>query len=103
MGGCVNKTTNNVITMRINEQNLIQKSGGDVNLKLKKPITKAISMDVHSQKFKKINLEFTTNSSDISKIVSMPDVKNNENDLNNFNSLREIVELFDCKYEKKMM
>ena len=100
MGGCVNKT-NNVITMRINEKKYIIQS--DSNKKIKKPIAKAISMDVHSQKFKKINIPFTANSNDISKIASMPDVKNNENDVNNLNSLKEIVELIDCKYEKKKM
>ena len=100
MGGCVNKT-NNVITMRIKEKTYIQQSG--LYLKIKKPITKAVSMDVHSQKFKKMNHPFKLNLNDISKIVKMPDAKNNENDLNNLNSLREIVELFDCKYEKKKM
>ena len=100
MGGCVNKT-NNVITMRINEKKYSQKGGS--NLKMKKHIAKAISIDVRSKKFKKINISFTSNSNDISKIANMPDVKNNENDVNNLNSLKEIVELIDCKYEKKKM
>ena len=100
MGGCVNKT-NQVITMRINPKKYIQKN--ESKLKLKKPITKAISMDVHSQKFKKISIPFNNNSNDISKIVNIPDVKNNENDVNNFNSLKEIVELFDCTYKKQKM
>ena len=100
MGGCVNKT-NNIITMRIDVKKYTQKGGS--NLKMKKPIAKAISMDVRSQKFKKINIPFTTNLNDISKIANMPDVKNNENDVNNFNSLKEIVELIDCKYEKQKM
>ena len=100
MGGCVNKT-NNVITMRLKEKMYYPQS--DNHLNIKKPIVKAISMDVLSQKIKKINHPFKKESNNISKIVNMPEVKNNENDLNNINSLREIVELFDCKYEKQKM
>ena len=100
MGGCINKT-NNVITMRLDQKTYIQQC--DPNLKMKKPLVKAISMDVHLHKLKKINHPFKKDSNDISKIVNMPEVKNNENDLNNINSLREIVELFDCKYEKQKM
>ena len=100
MGGCVNKT-NNVITMRLKEKMYYPQS--DNHLNIKKPIVKAISMDVLQKKIKKINHPFKKESNNISKIVNMPEVKNNENDLNNINSLREIVELFDCKYEKQKM
>ena len=100
MGGCVNKT-DNVITLRLKENVFIPQS--DNNLKLKKPLVKAISMDVLSQKIKKINHPFKKESNNISRIVNLPEIKNNENDINNFNSLREIVELFDCKYEKQKM
>ena len=100
MGGCVHKG-NEVITIRIKEQN--QNPVEYSKNRNKKYMSTAISsLDNHSQKYNKNKIPFPSlYSNDISKILEIPELMNNDSNFNNFSSFREIIELFEYKKDKK--
>ena len=58
--------------------------------------TAVLSLDLNSKKFRKGSLPLETlYSNNISKILLVPEKRNKENDINNYNSIREILDLFD--------
>ena len=102
MGGCIHKR-DEVITCIIKKQE--QNSNESYKSKNKKYMSTAISsLDNHSKKYNKNKIPFPTlYSNDLSKILKIPDLRSNDNDINNLNSLREIIELLEYKYEEKKM
>ena len=98
MGVCINEK-NNVITMRINEQENNYSESSYLKIKNKKPTAES-SNNFYSQK-NKVKLPLSTlYSKDISKLFNISDIKINNNDFTNFNSVREVLELFDFKINK---
>ena len=93
MGSCINKS-NEIISIRINEKS--HTTNEPTNIKSKKLLSgNASSLKLSSLKFRKNKLHFQTlYSNDISKILIIPEMINNDNDINNMNSIREIIELF---------
>ena len=94
MGSCINKS-NDIITIRINEK--IQGSNGPSYSKNKKFLSTRISLlDVNTKKLRKDSdaLE-TLYSNNISKILIIPEMRNKDIDTNNYNSIRDILDLFD--------
>ena len=94
MGSCINKS-NDIITIRINEKD--QCSFGPSYSKNKKYMSTAVSsLDLNSKKFRKGSLPLENlYSNNISKILLIPEMRNKDNDINNYNSIREILDLFD--------
>ena len=95
MGSCINKSTD-IIAIRLNVK---QNNSEEPSYTRKKNyLPMAISsLDNKSYKFKKNKSDFSPlYSNDISNILVIPEIRNNENNnINNLNSLREILELFE--------
>lgn len=94
MGSCINKS-NDIIAIRINEKP--QSSIGPSYSKNKKFLSTAVSsLDINTQKLRKGSVPLETlYSNNISKILLIPEMRNKELDINNYNSIREILDLFD--------
>ncbi len=91
MGSCINKS-NNIISIRINEKTHTSNEQSSQKL----ISTDAPSQRLNSKKIIKTKFRFQNlYSNDISKILIIPEMKdNNDNDINNLNSIREIMDLF---------
>ena len=92
MGGCVHKG-NDIISIRINEQNKNESYKLNQNYKTKKHLSVPL---VFNKKFKKIDHCFPAlYSNDLSNIFKISDFNNNGDDLKDINSLRKIVNLLN--------
>ena len=92
MGGCVHKG-NDIISIRINEQNKNESYKLNQNYKSKKHLSVPL---VFNKKLKKVEHCFPAlYSNDLSNIFKFSDFNNNGDDLKDINSLRKIVNLLN--------
>ena len=93
MGGCVHKG-NDIICIRINEQNRNESYKNNQNYKTKKHLSIPL---VFNKKLKKIEHCFPAAlySNELSNIFKISDLNNNGDDLIEINSLRKIVNLLN--------
>ena len=95
MGSCV-KNGRNVINMRINYKTINNIKNEEISYKsnIKKYNTRSSnSCNINNKKLNKINPSLFPN--DISIIIEHSYINNDNNDINNYNTFREIIEKFN--------